>query len=148
MLIMANRVTPTRYDVDNSSGFPAAACNDWRIAGRFHVGTGHSEPTQDAGYTTAGDSPRKAKNTISLDLRGSPYTRSYASSVRPQLPNDEPTLIAVVVVFERGVLRLVIFLLVYNLDRLAWILLLKFRFLIIAVRIDACATSSPAGVSG
>jgi len=53
---MANRVVPTALDADNSAGScTLAACNDWRSAvRRFHVGTGHHEPTSDAGYTTAG----------------------------------------------------------------------------------------------
>ena len=53
---MANRVAPTALDADNSAGScTLAACNDWRSAvRRFHVGTGHHEPTSDAGYTTAG----------------------------------------------------------------------------------------------
>jgi TolA-binding protein len=65
----------TRFDADNSAGSPAAACSVWRFAGRFHVGTGHKEPTPDAGYTTAGDSPRQTRKSISLDLWGSPYTK-------------------------------------------------------------------------
>ena len=48
---MANRVAPTRIDAVNSAGnFTSAACSDWRAVGRFHVGTGHREPTIDAGY--------------------------------------------------------------------------------------------------
>lgn len=51
---MANWVAPTRIDADNSAGsFMPAARTDWRSVGRFHVGTGHTEPTSDAGYTTA-----------------------------------------------------------------------------------------------
>lgn len=77
---MANRVTPTRIDADNSAGSPVAACNDWRIAGRFHVGTGHNEPTQDAGYTTAGDFPENANLSVSfLAFRG----RWYGRLLRP-----------------------------------------------------------------
>src|SRR5215467_7391412 len=74
---MATRVAPTPPDADNPAGsFTLAACNDWRFGvRRFHVGTGHYEPTHDAGYTTAG-SPSRPPLSISLLLpRGSPYTR-------------------------------------------------------------------------
>lgn len=49
---MANRVAPTRIDAVNSAGDLRADLSDWRTVGRFHVGTGHIEPTIDAGYTT------------------------------------------------------------------------------------------------
>lgn len=51
-----------------------------RVAGRYRVGTGHTEPTRDAGYTTAGNSSRKVKNRISLDLRESPCPRRLGAS--------------------------------------------------------------------
>ena len=73
---MANRVTPTALDADNPAGsFTLAACTDWRSrVRRFHVGTGHREPTSDAGYTTAG-SPYLPQLSINLFLcGGSPYT--------------------------------------------------------------------------
>src|SRR5262245_23306020 len=77
---MATRVTPAPTDADNSAGSPAvrsalARRNDWRAgARRFHVGTGHPEPTHDAGYTTAG-APSMPALSISLFLcGGSPYT--------------------------------------------------------------------------
>src|SRR5262249_10269461 len=73
---MATRVAPTPPDADNPAGsFTLAACNDWRFGvRRFHVGTGHHQPTHDAGYTTAG-SPSRPPLSISLLLpRGSPYT--------------------------------------------------------------------------
>jgi len=52
-----------------------AARTDWRSkVRRFHVGTGHHEPTSDAGYTTAG-SPLLPQLSIILFLcGGSPYT--------------------------------------------------------------------------
>ena len=74
--IMANQVVPTSSDADNlPGGFTLAGCNDWRDGVRsFHVGTGHHEPTSDAGYTTAG-SPAMPDLSISLFLLGgSPYT--------------------------------------------------------------------------
>jgi hypothetical protein len=77
---MAPRVTPASIDADNFAGRAAvrsalARCSDWRTgARRFHVGTGHPEPTHDAGYTTAGV-PTVPKLSISLLLcGGSPYT--------------------------------------------------------------------------
>ena len=72
---MANRVTSAPLDADNSSSsFTPAACNDWRTGvRRFHVGTGHTEPTSDAGYTTAG-SPLLPKPISLFLLGGSPYT--------------------------------------------------------------------------
>ena len=76
---MANRVAPTPFDADNSAGRCAgndarAVCSDWRSVRRFHVGTGRIEPTQDAGYTTAG-SPFLSELSVSLlFLGGSPYT--------------------------------------------------------------------------
>jgi hypothetical protein len=67
---MAPRVTPAPIDADNSSGnFTSAACSDWRTGvRRFHVGTGHTEPTHDAGYTTAG-LPQMPKLSINSLLR-------------------------------------------------------------------------------
>ncbi len=75
--MMANRVTPASPDADNPSGsFTLAACSDWRGgARRFHVGTGHFEPTYDAGYTTAGSLGLPNLSINFLHLRGSPYTR-------------------------------------------------------------------------
>src|SRR5262245_50582352 len=77
---MALRVTPTPTDADNSAGRAAgdsvlAHCSDWRAgARRFHVGTGHTEPIHDAGYTTAGV-PSVPELSVSLFLcGGSPYT--------------------------------------------------------------------------
>lgn len=42
---MAKRVVPTRIDADTFAGSSRAACSDWRSVRRFHVGTGHQEPT-------------------------------------------------------------------------------------------------------
>lgn len=47
---MANRVAPPRIDALNSAGSLRAALTDWRTVRRFHVGTGHTELTTDAGY--------------------------------------------------------------------------------------------------
>ena len=71
---MAIEVAPTRFDADNSAGSQAAACNDWRSVGRFHVGTGHPVPTSDAGYTTACVSSLPSLSISSLAIGGSPYT--------------------------------------------------------------------------
>jgi len=73
---MAKRVAPSRNDADNPAGsFMLAACNDWHYVRRFHVGTGHSEPTIDAGYTTACASQKPDLSISSLDFGGSPYTQ-------------------------------------------------------------------------
>jgi hypothetical protein len=72
---MAPRVTPAPTDADNPAGSVAgnsalARRNDWRVgARRFHVGTGRTAPTHDAGYTTAG-APTVPDLSISLLLRG------------------------------------------------------------------------------
>ena len=73
---MANRVHPTLFDADNSSGSLAAACNDWRDSDADSMSARTiNESTLDAGYTTAGAS-QTAKILINLlPLRGSPYTR-------------------------------------------------------------------------
>lgn len=92
---MAPRVTPAPTDADNPAGSRAgnselARCNDWRTgARRFHVGTGHPEPTHDAGYTTAG-APAVPDLSISLFLRGgSPYTRGLGvNPPSPRIPHD------------------------------------------------------------
>lgn len=54
---MTPKLLAVKYDMrwtgrlkrSNPSGTQAAACTDWRAMSRFHVGTGHTEPTQDAG---------------------------------------------------------------------------------------------------
>src|SRR5215468_8702689 len=89
---MANRVTPTPPDADNPSGsFMLAACSDWRSgARRFHVGTGHVEPTHDAGYTTAGLLARPELSISSLLFGGvhirAVRTHSQRSSLRKSGP--------------------------------------------------------------
>ena len=73
---MAKRIAPTRIDADNSAGSSTlAACNDWRTVSRFHVGTGHREPTPDAGYTTACAFQPPELSISFLDFWGSPYTQ-------------------------------------------------------------------------
>ena len=73
---MANRVTPTPLAADTlSDSFTLAACSDWRsTVRRFHVGTGHFEPTHDAGYTTAGSLVLPQPSINPLLSGGSPYT--------------------------------------------------------------------------
>src|SRR5215467_6242943 len=88
---MATRVAPTPTDADNPAGSSTlAACTDWRSGvRRFHVGTGHHEPTYDAGYTTAG-LPSRPPLSISLLLpRGSPYTR--LGCIGEHTLRDEPS---------------------------------------------------------
>lgn len=71
---MATRVAPERIDADNSAGSLPAACTDWHTRSRrFHVGTGHHEPTADAGYTTACASLLPALLISFLAFGGSPY---------------------------------------------------------------------------
>ena len=56
---MANRVHPTPTVADNCSGSLPAACNDWRIGDADSLSARTTaESTLDAGYTTAGISPR------------------------------------------------------------------------------------------
>ena len=81
---MATRVAPTRIDAVNSSGRTVArnrlaVCTDWRAVGRFHVGTGRTEPTIDAGYTTACVIQQPNLSISFLAFRGSPYTDCYAA---------------------------------------------------------------------
>ena len=71
---MANRVAPSRIDAVNSAGSLRVALSDWRTVRRFHVGTGHTEPTIDAGYTTACASDSPDLSISFLAFRGSPYT--------------------------------------------------------------------------
>ena len=55
---MANRVHPTPLDADNSSGSSAAVRSDWRIGEANSMSAqATTEPTTDAGYTTAGAFP-------------------------------------------------------------------------------------------
>src|SRR5450759_4917573 len=69
---VAPRVVPTPLDADNPAGScTLAACTDWRSGvRRFHVGTGHHEPTSDAGYTTAGFTPTATTIDQPLSLQG------------------------------------------------------------------------------
>ena len=73
---MANRVAPARTDADSpADNCRSAVCSDWRAVSRFHVGTGHREPTYDAGYTTACASFLPRLSISFLAFWGSPYTR-------------------------------------------------------------------------
>ena len=73
--IMTNRVAPSRHHADNPAGsFMSAVSNDWHDVRRFHVGTGHSAPTPDAGYTTA-CATQKPNLSLSLDFGGSLYRK-------------------------------------------------------------------------
>lgn len=77
--IMANRVAPSRHHADNPAGsFMPAACNDWHDVRRFHVGTGHSAPTPDAGYTTA-CATQKPNLSLSLGFWGESIYEGLAS---------------------------------------------------------------------
>ena len=59
--------------VSNSAGSLRTALSDWRTVRRFHVGTGHTEPTTDAGYTTACASDLPDLSISFIAFRGSPY---------------------------------------------------------------------------
>lgn len=53
---MALRIAFTPRDAGNNRGILAAALCDWhRGVADIHLGTGHTVPTQDAGYTTASE---------------------------------------------------------------------------------------------
>ena len=74
---MAKRIASSRTDAGNPSGTKAAARNDWRAVSRFHVGTGQTEPTNDAGYTTARKTQQPELSVSFLAFGGSPYTNCY-----------------------------------------------------------------------
>ena len=94
---MAQTITSSRIDptlplvaIEATSGPQAAACNDSLTVGRFHVGTGHIELTQNAGYTTARNSEQPQLSIRLLAFGGSPHTphvRSIAKSPAPE-PQD------------------------------------------------------------
>jgi len=75
---MAPRVTPTPIDADNLSGstMPAVPI-DWRSgdADSMSARATYSEPTTDAGYTTAGSTQSVDHSINLLRWRGSPYRR-------------------------------------------------------------------------
>ena len=89
---MAPGISSAPHAADNSSGSAnfgsAAACGDGRTGARsFQVGTGRTEPTPDAGYTTAGLLPL-SKLSISLRSGESIYEglgRSGASDGQPHV---------------------------------------------------------------
>jgi len=57
-------------DADNKLGSSPAVRSDWHSGvADFHLGTGYTVPTQDAGYTTASELPSR-QTSISLYLRG------------------------------------------------------------------------------
>ena len=63
-------------DANNLFGSLPTACSVWRIPGRFHDGTGQSEPTQKAGYTIASDLSDSVTPLIRVDLWGNTYPMS------------------------------------------------------------------------
>jgi len=67
---MAHRTASAPLDAGNIDGTLVAAVNAWyRGVADLHVGTGHSVPIEDAGYTTASES-RAPQLSISLYLQG------------------------------------------------------------------------------
>ena len=78
---MANRVHPTPTDADNSSGSFAAVRSDWRVGDADSMSARDAyDPTTDAGYTTAGDSPTAKLSISFLRFGGSPYTEYEGTS--------------------------------------------------------------------
>lgn len=80
--IMANRMHPPLTDADNPSGSLPAVRSDWRIseADSMSARTKTESPI-DAGYTAAGASQTAKLSVNLLPLRGSQYTKGYASDV-------------------------------------------------------------------
>jgi hypothetical protein len=67
---MAFRIDSRSCDAGNNPGPSAVACNDWHHEpADFHLGTGHTVPTTDAGYTTASDFPKPPELSITFYLR-------------------------------------------------------------------------------
>jgi hypothetical protein len=53
---MAHRTASALLDADNKLGSSPAVRSDWHSGvADFHLGTGYTVPTQDAGYTTASE---------------------------------------------------------------------------------------------
>ena len=70
-LSMAEREHPAPPDADNPSGSIADACNDWRAGDADSISARAThEPTQDAGYTTAGAYLRPTPSVNFLPLGG------------------------------------------------------------------------------
>ena len=71
-----NRIHPIPTDADNSSGSLPAVRSDWRTGDANSMSARTTtEPTKDAGYTTAGASPTAKLSVSHLPLRGSPHTK-------------------------------------------------------------------------
>ena len=65
-----------------------AACNDWHHEpADFHLGTGHQDPTHDAGYTTASDSPDPPELSITPYLREESIYALFGDDALPHLAN-------------------------------------------------------------
>jgi hypothetical protein len=60
-----------------TGSFTPAACIDWRIVRRFHLGTGHADPAYDAGYTTA-----RASKLPNLSIRSLDFGELHIRRVR------------------------------------------------------------------
>jgi hypothetical protein len=72
--IMAHRTASAPLDADNKLGSWPAARSDWHSGvADFHLGTGYTVPTQDAGYTTASELLSANRRSVST-CGGSPYT--------------------------------------------------------------------------
>jgi hypothetical protein len=91
---MALRSASTPHDAGNKPGSsPAVACDWHRGVADFHLGTGHTAPTSDAGYTTASVFPSRQNLSITFYLREeSIYVcwafRRYADDQRQRISID------------------------------------------------------------
>jgi len=71
---MAHKTASAPLDADNNVGNLPAARNDWHCGvADFHLGTGLTVPTSDAGYTTASELLSATHRSVST-CGGSPYT--------------------------------------------------------------------------
>lgn len=66
---MALRIASAPREAGNKPGSSPAVLSDWhRGVADIHLGTGHTAPTSDAGYTTASEL-RTARLSVNLYLR-------------------------------------------------------------------------------
>ena len=91
---MAKRVHPTPIDADNTSGSVPAVRTDWRFGDADSMSARDiDDPTSDAGYTTAGASPKSQNIGQFLELVGESIYDQLGGSALIATPAD-PTLAA------------------------------------------------------
>ena len=89
---MASRIASALRDAGNKPGSLPAVAFDWRRSvADIHLGTGHTAPTQDAGYTTASNFQLATITDHSL-LAGGVHIRLLGISLL-----DETNIIAALV---------------------------------------------------